>query len=95
MKRRYNHKLVIAKLVIAAAGTQWFSNFPVVAKAVHYVCAAQKDERNGFPHTAAMEWRHAAELFASNTLAAEYCWQQWERTLNLPRWLAGPSKVSG
>lgn len=90
MKCRCNHKLVIA-----AVGTQRFSNVPVVAKAVHYVCAAQKDERNGFPHTAAMEWRHAAELFASNTLAAEYCWQQWERILHLPRWLAGPSRDSG
>ena len=58
-------------------------------KAVYYVRAAQKDERNGFRYTAAMEWQLAAGLFASNTLAAEYCWRQWERIMHLPRRLAG------
>jgi hypothetical protein len=61
-----------------------------VAKAAHHVRAAQKDERNGFRYTAAMEWQLAAGLFASNTLAAEYCWWQWERIVRLPRRLAGP-----
>jgi hypothetical protein len=76
--------------VIAAVGAWWVSNVAVVAKAVHYACAAHKDERNGFPYTAAMEWHKAAELFAANTRAAEYCWQQWERIIHLPRQLAGP-----
>jgi hypothetical protein len=60
-----------------------------VAKAVHYVRAAQKDEHNGFRYAAAMEWQLAAGLFPSNTFAAEYCWSQWERILSLPRQLAG------
>jgi hypothetical protein len=55
------------------------------AKSVHYVCAAQRDERNGFPYTAAMEWRHAAELMGTNTLLGEYCLWQWERIMHLSR----------
>jgi len=85
MKCRYDHRLVIA-----AVGARWVSNIAVVAKAVHYVRAAQIDERNSFCYTAAMEWQFAAGLFASNTLAAEYCWRQWERIMHLPRRLAGP-----
>lgn len=37
-----------------------------------------------------MEWRHAAELFHSNTLAADCFWRQWERVMQLPRRLAEP-----
>lgn len=85
MKCRHNHRLVIA-----AIGARWFWNIAAVAKAVHYVRAAQIDERNSFRYTAAMEWQLAAGLFASNTLAAEYCWRQWERIMHLPRRLAGP-----
>jgi len=71
-----------------------FSNIAVVAKAVCYASAAQIDERNSFRYTAAMEWQLAAGLFASNTLAAEYCWRQWERIMHLPRRLAGPIGAS-
>src|SRR5450755_36420 len=85
MKCRHNQRLVIA-----AVGAKWFSMTAAFAKVVHYARAAQKDERNGFRYTAAMEWQFAAGLFASNTLAAEYCWQQWERIMHLPRRLAGP-----
>ncbi|MGC1452386.1 MAG: hypothetical protein WA830_20335 [Candidatus Sulfotelmatobacter sp.] len=85
MKCRHNQRLVIA-----AVGAKWFSITAALAKAVHYFRAAQKDERNGFRYTAAMEWQLAAGLFASNTLAAEYCWRQWERIVRLPRRLAGP-----
>jgi hypothetical protein len=85
MKCRHNRRLVIA-----ASGAQWFANVTGVAKAVHYVRAAKKDERNGFRYTAAMEWQFAAGLFGSNMLAAEYSWRQWERILHLPRRLAGP-----
>lgn len=62
----------------------------VLAKALHYGRAAQRDERKGYSYTAAMEWRHAAELFTSGTFSAEYCWGQWERIMHLPRQLAGP-----
>jgi len=72
----------------------WLANVVVVANAVHYSCAARRDERNTFFYTAAMEWRHAAELFAPNTLAAEYCWRQWERIMRLPRRLAGLTGIS-
>jgi hypothetical protein len=65
----------------------------IPARALYYRCAAQRDERNGFPHTAAMKWRYAAELYSPNTEASEYCWEQWERIMHLPRRLAGP--VSG
>lgn len=85
MKCRRNHRLIIA-----AAGARWLSNIAAVAKALHYVRAAQIDERNSFRYTAAMEWQLAAGLFSSNTLAAEYCWQQWERIMHLPRRLSGP-----
>lgn len=89
MKCRNNHRLVIA-----AVGAQWLSNVAVVAKAVHYIRAAQNDEGNSFRHTAAMEWQLAAGLLASNTLAAEYCWWRWERIMHLPRRLAGPIRDS-
>ena len=57
MNSRHNHKSVIA-----AVGAHWFLRVAVVTKAVHYTRAAQKDERNGFRYTAAMEWQLAAEL---------------------------------
>jgi hypothetical protein len=62
----------------------------VVASAFRYARAAQRDERNGFPYTAAMKWQYASGLSAPNTPAAEYCWEQWERIMHLPRRLAGP-----
>ncbi len=79
---------------IAAIAVWWFSNAVVPARALHYGCAATRDERNGFSYAAAMEWRKAAELFASDTPAAEYCWRQWERIMHLPWRLAGPIGVS-
>src|SRR5262249_7122417 len=66
----------------------------ILAKAFHFIRAARRDERNGFPYTAAMEWRNAAELLALNTRAVEYCWREWERIMQLPRRLAGPVSVS-
>jgi len=59
------------------------------AKAFHYWHAAERDERNGFPYTAALEWRYVADLLP-NTLAAEYSWRRWERIMHLPRRFAGP-----
>ncbi len=85
MKSRNRHNRVIA-----AIGTWWLSNVVVPSKALHYGRAAERDERNGFPYTAAMEWRKAAELSTPNTRAAEYFWRQWERIMHLPRRLAEP-----
>ena len=79
--------------MIQGACARWLSDLAVFAKAVQYARAAQKDERKGFRYTAAMEWRHAAELFASDTLAAEGFWLQWERIMLLPRRLAAPLSV--
>jgi hypothetical protein len=62
-----------------------------VAKAFHCSREAQREERNGFNYTAAMKWRSAAELFAPDTRAVEYCWCEWERIMQLPRRLAGPA----
>ena len=79
---------------IAATGAWWLSNVIVPAKAFHYSLAALRDERSGFPCTAAMQWRQAAELFAPSTRAAEYFWRQWERIMHLPRRLAEPIGIS-
>jgi hypothetical protein len=89
MKNRKHERLVLAKI-----GGWWMRAAIVLAKALHYGRAAQRDERNGFPYTAAMEWRHAAELFESGSLAADYCWGQWERIMHLPRQLAVPVSSS-
>lgn len=61
-----------------------------LAKAFHCSRDAQREERHGFKYTAAMKWRSAAELFAPDTRAVEYCWCEWERIMRLPRRLAGP-----
>lgn len=80
MKNRKAEKLAMTTIVI-----WWLRNIVVPVKALHLRRAAQRDERHGFPHAAAIEWRHAAELFAPNSLASEYCWRQWERIMHLPR----------
>lgn len=79
---------------ITAIGAWWLSNVIVAAKAFYYSLAAVRDERNGFPYTAAMEWRQAADLFAPSTRVAEYFWRQWERIMHLPPRLAGPIGIS-
>ena len=78
---------------IAATSAWWLANIAVPDKALHYAWAAQRDERKGFPYTAAMEWRNAAELLSPGTRAAEYSWRQWERIMHLPRRLARPISV--
>ncbi len=60
----------------------------VVAAA--YCRAAVRDERCGFPCTAAMEWRNAAELFAPEGKLSDRCWREWERIMRLPRRCAAP-----
>jgi len=55
---------------------------------------ARRDERNGFPFSAAMEWREAAGLCASISLLADYCWREWERIMSLPRQMAIPIGVA-
>jgi hypothetical protein len=69
-------------------GLLWTVN---LAKAFLYTREAQREERNGFPYTAALKWRNAAELFAADTRAVDYCWSEWERIMQLPRRLAGPA----
>src|SRR5512146_152171 len=55
-----------------------------------YCRAARVDEEHGFPLTAAMEWRKAAELLAPFAPLAGRCWLEWERIMHLPRWLSAP-----
>lgn len=85
MKDRKQERLAFTKI-----GGWWMRNMVVLVRALHYGRAARRDERKGFPFTAAMEWHRAAELFLSGSFAAEYCWGQWERIVRLPRQLAGP-----
>jgi hypothetical protein len=61
---------------------------------IAYCHAAQRDERDGYTITAALEWRRAAELMAPVPTAADRCWLQWERIMHLPRRLAGPVSAS-
>ena len=65
---------------------------PLVA--LRYCRFAQRDEKNGFLCTSALEWRKAAELAASFPLLADHCWQEWERIMRLPRCLADPIRVA-
>lgn len=53
-----------------------------------YCKAAEEDERNGFPFSAAMEWHKAAACFGSQSLVSDRCWQEWERIMQIPRALA-------
>jgi hypothetical protein len=71
----------LQRLLAVAAGS---------AMGLAYCLAAQQDEKNGFPLTAAMEWRKAAELFAPVSLLSDRCWHQWERLMRLPRCFANP-----
>ena len=61
--------------------------------AMRFHRVARRDEKNGFPLAAAMTWREAAELFASITFLADWCWREWERITRLPRHLAEPIGV--
>lgn len=58
--------------------------------ALRYCMAAQRDEKNGFPFTAAMEWHKAADLFVPIGPVADLCWRRWERIVQLPRQMAVP-----
>ena len=78
------------KPAIATTAAWWFSNVVVAAKAFRYGYAADRDERKGFPYTAAMEWRKAAELFSPIPQVSDRCWQKWERIMDLPRHVANP-----
>ena len=64
-------------------------------QALCYYRAAQRDEKNGFPLTAAMEWRQAAELSRFVPMARQCCWREWERIMHLPRRLASPLVEGG
>jgi hypothetical protein len=74
---------------------QWFWNIAGFVVALRFCKAAQLDETKGFPLTAAMEWRKAAELCLPMSRLAEGCWSEWERIMRLPRRLAGPIGVAG
>ena len=82
-------QLTNSKSNVAAAVAVLTSTIILLPRAVQYTHAARRDERKGFAYAAAMEWRHAAELFDPNTVPADYCWRQWERIIQLPRRLAG------
>lgn len=58
--------------------------------ALRYRWAAHRDEKKGFPLTAAREWCEAADLLAPIAPLAERCWREWERIMRLPRRMAEP-----
>lgn len=63
--------------------------------AIQYCRAAQQDERNSFPFTAAVEWQKAAVLFGMVApRLADRCWREWERIMRIPRRLAGPLEAT-
>jgi hypothetical protein len=68
--------------LLALAGT--------ASLALRYCLAAQLDEKNGFPFTAAMEWQKAADLLFPIGPFADLCWLKWERIVRLPRHMAKP-----
>lgn len=51
--------------------------------ALRYCRAARLDEDNGFPFTAAMEWRRAAELASWIAPLANRYWREWERIMHV------------
>lgn len=51
--------------------------------ALHYCRAARRDEDNGFPFAAAMEWRRAAELSSWIAPLANHYWREWERIMHV------------
>jgi hypothetical protein len=51
MKSHRHERLALPKI-----GGWWMRAVAVLAKALHYGRAAQRDERKGFPYTVAMEW---------------------------------------
>jgi hypothetical protein len=81
------------QMAIATVGAGWLRTITVPMKAFHHRRTALRDERNGFPYSAALEWRRAAELLAPNTLGSEYCWRRWERIMHLPRRFADPIRA--
>ncbi len=86
-------KFVVSSPTVCRENRDWrylvaLISSPVIG--IAYCCAAQRDEREGYVITAALEWRHAAELMASLPAVADRCWSHWERIMHLPRRLAGP-----
>jgi hypothetical protein len=63
------------------------ANISQFANATELHKSARREEKHGYPLTAAANWRRAAELFKDEFLA-ESCWCEWERIMKLPRKLA-------
>ena len=85
MKTRMNRISAVVSICVASLVKD-----AAALRAFQYCRAARRDEENGYPLTAAMEWHKAAELFAPVvTSLADRCWQEWERIVKMPRSLAG------
>jgi hypothetical protein len=91
MKRYQGHKR--QKVVLTAVSTvHLMASISQFATATELHKSARREEKKGFPLTAAMKWRKAAELFNEEFLA-ESCWREWERIMRLPRTLAGALSI--
>jgi hypothetical protein len=78
------------KVIPTALWMQLMTALSGLLLAIAYSRAAQRDEKNGYAFTAALEWRKAAELMSPIPALADRCWTQWERVMHLPRRLAQP-----
>jgi hypothetical protein len=88
-----NLKQIDSRRWARASGAVAMALTSMMTAAGAYCSAAESDERRGFPCTAAMEWRKAAELLAPLPSMADQCWREWERLMRLPRRLAEPLEL--
>lgn len=80
-------------MISVVVGLAWTRLLAAITGPVEVIACcrtAQRDEKNGYKFTAAMEWRKAAQHLAGIPTASEFCWKQWERIMRLPRRLANP-----
>lgn len=80
--RRYKGQ---RELITSAVAIQVLATLSRFNMAAEYHRRARCSEAEGYPYTSAMQWRKAAELFATEDWIAEKCWQKWERIMCLPR----------
>jgi len=78
------------QLITSAAAVELVIRLSRFAAATEYHRIARRTEADGYPYTAAMQWRKAAALFGSEDWLTEPCWQEWERIMHLPRKLSAP-----
>ena len=87
MIRRTGFAGVLRWIKPASSTTSSIQNEEQLSQARSLSDAARLEEQDGFPFTAAIKWREAAELSGEDPIFAEQCWGEWERLMGLPRQL--------